>query len=1435
MTSFAPVSVAFHPTNTDTVMVLTDEGRIDIIGISDTGEPIKKREIPGRHQTVAFSPNGARIVSTGPDGTVRLWELDDGRAENTTLGVHHPGVASVAFSPDGARLVSGGLDGEVRLWTVENGTQEGALLHTHPDEVLGVAFSPDGTRILSGGLDGTVQLWDANLSSQVPPLYLGGPVEDITFNPDASRIAVTLAFGSPQLWSIEDRVPISDPLDAQEGGVSSVAFSRNGTRMATGGVNGSVRLWDVDGATAIGPPLEGNRGPLASVAFSPDGTRIVSAGRDGTLRFWSIDGGAPMGPRLDNSEGGVARVGFSFDGTRILSTTGDGIVRLWEPDEGTVERLDLQTRELRIHQPAFSPDGARIATGCKRLSDTLTARLCLWTLGRETVLHTSPSDHFLRVSSVALSSDGRRIVSGDVVGDVRLWDVVAGAPEAVGEPQNGHTGEVMTVAFSGDDRRLISGGRDGTLRLWEVDRGQLVPRLKRQAHEGEVTSLAFNKNGGLIVSSGWDGAVRLWSAEGSELAQVEFKREPLPVTDVAFSHDGGRVVSARWDGAIRLWAVEGRELLGGPLLQGHGGRVTSVRFSPDGNVIVSAGADGTVRVWAVEGGRPVAGPFEGGQTRPTQIAFSPDNARIVSGDEPGALELWVLDGETTTRVPVGVHEGGLSRLAFSPDGVRIASGGVDGTVRLWTAEGGGRSGQVLGRHALRVTDLAFSPDGKSVVSVGAGDTARLWRVAGGPVAELTTPDGRFSSAAFSADGDRVALGAVDGTVHLWAVEDGRSLGESPGGHSERVTTVVFGPEGQRIVSGSADGTVRLWELEGSSMVPGSGLLHGHVDGVASVAFSPDGQRVASIGSGALRLWHAGGDTLEPLDRLHYVGGAVRWLNSDVVAVDTMDRVVFFDRALETRGELFLTADGLVAIAGHGVYASPLALKDHVLAFRGPQNLGAAESLPLATMRGLLFDDWSIWAVVWASAMEAWRWARNAHEDLGNFAGLVWVLLSWLMVALPAITMWVFCPARLAWRVMSEDRLQARLDGLLPFLDRMVTAIALVAVLGNTRRALTKWLQENRGALEQECFTGRAPVRDRNRYWPCDHEDAIAAIARNFKENKRVLVWIDGVGGSGKSALAMHVLRSAIVGRRDAPVPVLVGEDWDGSLASQVARQLRHRQWTRGPSEAMVKVLGACGLICPLVDSLSERTMDDAWKRVSEAIGGCEFRHVIVTSRERRPAGQVGQAMGALTPPPLQRGDVRSFIEVYVSRAERELVEERLGSLVSGRRMPSPLFLRFAIAQAKRGSVEAGDRETLVLEYVEGLRVSGIDIDSRSMRRAACAAAIACVQEHLRVQEVSGERLETALAGEGNVERFLDRKSREEVAPVRVLEMLERSGLLTRGRRTLQFNYEPVAEHLAAWGVKRDGRDVLGGLRERLQREPGSAVGRVYRGIAGGTT
>jgi WD40 repeat protein len=75
-----------------------------------------------------------------------------------TLEGDSEGVLSVAYSPDGTKIISGSEDNTIKIWDANTGeclkTLEG-----HSGWVRSVAFSPDGTKIISGSFDDTIKIW----------------------------------------------------------------------------------------------------------------------------------------------------------------------------------------------------------------------------------------------------------------------------------------------------------------------------------------------------------------------------------------------------------------------------------------------------------------------------------------------------------------------------------------------------------------------------------------------------------------------------------------------------------------------------------------------------------------------------------------------------------------------------------------------------------------------------------------------------------------------------------------------------------------------------------------------------------------------------------------------------------------------------------------------------------------------------------------------------------------------------------------------------------------------------------------------------------------------------------------------------------------------------------------------------------------------------
>jgi WD40 repeat protein len=153
--------------------------------------------------SAAFSPDASRIVTGGMDGTVRIWDSENGK-EKLTLEANSSWVGCVAFSPDGKRIVSGGAalarDAVARVWDAESGAGLVVLKGHSTDVVESAVFSPDGALIVTTGRNDFARVWDARTGALVSELRQDGHVYNASFFPDSRRVITTGFEGNAKIW-----------------------------------------------------------------------------------------------------------------------------------------------------------------------------------------------------------------------------------------------------------------------------------------------------------------------------------------------------------------------------------------------------------------------------------------------------------------------------------------------------------------------------------------------------------------------------------------------------------------------------------------------------------------------------------------------------------------------------------------------------------------------------------------------------------------------------------------------------------------------------------------------------------------------------------------------------------------------------------------------------------------------------------------------------------------------------------------------------------------------------------------------------------------------------------------------------------------------------------------------------------------------------------
>ncbi|KAK9978161.1 hypothetical protein ABG768_019927 [Culter alburnus] len=500
---------------------------------------------------VEFHPDISRLqlFSSSVDCGIRIWDLRTSKCV-CVLQSHYSAVTSLAFSPDGQTLVSSGRDKICSVWDLK----EKAVKRTVPvyEAVEGVVLLPgtsdysqmgvksDGLHFVTAGSKGVLRVWDSSSAhcvfTQTLPDAPALSTEEADLNPrslmhllpmpQSNRLATVTAEHNILIYQMPS-LNIQQQFVGYNDDILDVKFlGKDDTHIVVATNSSQLKVFEL--ATNSCQILHGHTDTILSIDVFCKGSMFASCAKDKSLRLWKMDQTSGLvhcvarGSGHSNAVGSIAcsRLKKVF----LVSGSQDCTIKVWEvPDPPPAlgcepglmtARITEKAHDKDVNSLTISPNDKLLASG----SQDRTAKL--WSLADMSLLGVFRG-HSRGIWCIQFSPVDQILATASADGSIKIWGLQDFSCLKTFE---GHDASVLKIIFVSRGTQLVSGGSDGLLKLWTIKTNECVKTF--DAHQDKVWALHGSSKDDLMVTGSADSTITLWKdVTEVELAEEQAKQE----------------------------------------------------------------------------------------------------------------------------------------------------------------------------------------------------------------------------------------------------------------------------------------------------------------------------------------------------------------------------------------------------------------------------------------------------------------------------------------------------------------------------------------------------------------------------------------------------------------------------------------------------------------------------------------------------------------------------------------------------------------------------------------------------------------------------------------------------------------------------------------------------------------------------------------------
>jgi WD40 repeat protein len=274
----------------------------------------------GSVMDIAFVPETNTLFTTGGDGKILKWNIEDLKIPFETI-VENPFVQrAIAVTPDSKYMICGTDDSKIQLFSLTNSVSLIKDLTGHTSIIVALAVSGDSKFFISVGNDKTIRKWDLTSFNNDILLQIETKINSLKITPDNKQVIIGTQDGKILLFDIESKTIVKTIFEESKNAITAFAYNHSGKWMVSGDSKGNIKIWDTKNYTLI-ETLEGHRSRIYDIDFSPDDELVASTSLDGTVRMWDCGNINNQPVVLTDHESWVLSIAFSPDGKRLITSS----------------------------------------------------------------------------------------------------------------------------------------------------------------------------------------------------------------------------------------------------------------------------------------------------------------------------------------------------------------------------------------------------------------------------------------------------------------------------------------------------------------------------------------------------------------------------------------------------------------------------------------------------------------------------------------------------------------------------------------------------------------------------------------------------------------------------------------------------------------------------------------------------------------------------------------------------------------------------------------------------------------------------------------------------------------------------------------------------------------------------------------------------------